>query len=104
MSVDLGGRPLWCKTDAHPARFLRTLDRERLNALRRPSSEGEEFSWAGLRERRSGFTFDTSLRLCSSVGSLYRMKFWGAVKNLKRFRVLMRITFEGEAVEVHCEL
>jgi hypothetical protein len=32
------------------------------------------------------------------------MKFWGAAKNLKRFRVLMRITFEGEAVGVRCEL
>lgn len=27
----------------------------------------------------------------------------GQRKTLNRFRVLMRITFEGEAAEVHCE-
>jgi hypothetical protein len=43
-----------------------------------------------------GLTFDVRLLLCSFIGSLFRMKFWGA-KNLNRFRVFMRITFEGEA-------
>jgi hypothetical protein len=43
-----------------------------------------------------GLAFDATLFLCSLVGSLFRMKFWGA-KNLNRFRVLRRITFEGEA-------
>jgi hypothetical protein len=47
-----------------------------------------------------GLAFDARLFLCSFIGSLFRMKFWGS-ENLNRFRVLMRITFEGEATGVH---
>jgi hypothetical protein len=43
--------------------------------------------------------FDVTLFLCSFIGSLFRMKFWGSEK-LNRFWVLMRITFEGEATGV----
>jgi len=45
----------------------------------------------------TGFGFDVGRVLCSATGSLYRMNFWGAAKKLKRFRVLRRITFEGDA-------
>jgi hypothetical protein len=47
-----------------------------------------------------GLAFDARLVLCSFIGSLFRMKFWGS-ENLNRFRVLMGITFEGEATGVH---
>jgi hypothetical protein len=49
-----------------------------------------------------GLTFDAGRFLCSGTGSLFRIKFWQR-KTLNRFRVLMRITFEGEAAGLHCD-
>jgi hypothetical protein len=46
--------------------------------------------------------FDWRHFLCSDIGSLDRMKFWGLQKS-EAFWALMRITFEGEAAGVRCE-
>jgi hypothetical protein len=49
-----------------------------------------------------GFAFDRSRFLCSDIGSLHRMKFWGLQKS-EAFWAFMGITFEGEVAGVRCE-
>jgi len=49
-----------------------------------------------------GVVFDWRRFLCSDIGSLDQMKFWGLQKS-EAFWALMRITFEGEAAGLRCE-